>query len=272
MSRIETTFARVREQGSRALIPYLTAGYPAKNDTVALLGALVAGGADIIELGVPFSDPIADGPTIQRASAEALKGGVTMNDVLEMVREFRKTSETPIVLFGAYNPFLHYGLEKFAADASKAGVDGVLIPDLPAEEGDEAEPVLRRHGIDLIYLVAPTTPASRKAQICGRGSGFIYYISLKGVTGARATLKYELEQPLKEIRDCTKLPVAVGFGISTPEQAAVVAHHADAVVVGSALIDVVTKNADSPQLLGNVESFMRSLKSAIENLEAPAAR
>jgi tryptophan synthase alpha chain len=262
MSRIAETFSRLHEQGSRAIIPYLTAGFPTQCDTLPLLEALVAGGADIIELGVPFSDPIADGPTIQRASATALEGGINLPAILEMVRQFRAMNQTPIVLFGAYNPFLHFGLEKFAAAAADAGVDGVLIPDLPTEEGDEVEPLLRAKGLDLIYLVAPTTPAARKSQICGRGSGFIYYISLKGVTGARANLQYELDQPLKEIRDCTKLPVAVGFGISTPEQATRVAQHADGIVVGSALIDLVEKNAKSPEMLTMVEQFIRSLKDA----------
>ncbi|MGI8907306.1 MAG: tryptophan synthase subunit alpha [Candidatus Sumerlaeaceae bacterium] len=272
MSRISETFATLRGDGSRALIPYLTAGYPNRQMTLPLLRALVAGGADIIEVGVPFSDPIADGPTIQRASAEALTGGITLKHILQMVKDFRQESQVPIVLFGAYNPFLHFGLEKFAEAALNAGVDAVLIPDLPAEEADEVEPLLRQLGLDLIYLVAPTTPANRKAEICGRASGFIYYISLKGVTGARATLQYELARPLEEIRACTKLPVAVGFGISTPEQAALVAREADGVVVGSALIDVVTQNRDSVQLADKVQNFIRSLKDAIQNLETPAVR
>lgn len=262
MSRISDTFSRLREQGARAVIPYLTAGFPTKADTLPLLAALVSGGADIIELGVPFSDPIADGPTIQRASAAALKLGVTMADILEIVRQFRLQHNTPIVLFGAYNPFLHFGLEKFADAAQAVGVDGVLIPDLPADEGDEVEPILRARGLDLIYLVAPTTPVSRKAEICGGGSGFIYYISLKGVTGARASLTYELEKPVAEIRACTKLPVVVGFGITTPEQAATVGQHADGIAVGSALIDLVQKNAGTRDLLPRVETFIRSLKEA----------
>lgn len=269
MSRISETFSRLREQGARAVIPYLTSGFPTQADTLPLLSTLVTAGADIIELGVPFSDPIADGPTIQRASAEALKLGITMKDILQIVRQFRAQHNTPVVLFGAYNPFLHFGLENFADAAQAAGVDGVLIPDLPADEGDEVEPVLRARGLDLVYLVAPTTPVSRKAQICGRGSGFIYYISLKGVTGARAALHYELEQPIAEIRACTKLPVVVGFGITTPEQAATVAQHADGIAIGSALIDIIEKNAGSPELLPNVERFIRSLKEA--TLEASVA-
>jgi tryptophan synthase alpha chain len=180
-----------------------------------------------------------------------------------MVREFRKESQTPIVLFGAYNPFFHYGLERFAKDAAAAGADGILIPDLPADEGSEAEPAVRAAGLELIYLIAPTTPLERKRMICSRAGGFIYYISLKGVTGARASLQHDLEKPLAEIRECTKLPVAVGFGISTPAQAAVVAKSADAVVVGSALIDLISKNRNSPGLNGVVEAYMRSMKDSI---------
>jgi tryptophan synthase alpha chain len=272
MSRITDAFTRERERGARALVPYLTAGYPCLENTLPLLNALVAGGADVIELGVPFSDPIADGPTIQRASAEALEHGITLHQILDLVREFRKQSQTPVVLFGAYNPFLHYGLEQFARDAAAAAVDGVLIPDLPADEGDEVEPVLRAQGIDLVYLVAPTTPKSRKSQICGRGSGFIYYISLKGVTGARTSMQYELEQPLEEIRACTNLPVAVGFGITTPEQATTVARHADGGVVGSARIVVIKKNSDAKDQTTKITELIRSLKQATEQVESAAGR
>lgn len=263
MNRLNTTFERIRACGERALIPYLTAGFPDQKATPGLLTALVAGGADIIELGVPFSDPIADGPTIQKASAAALAAGMSVPGVLQIVREFRKESQTPIVLFGAYNPFFHYGLERFAADAASAGADAVLIPDLPVDEGTEAEPALHSAGLELIYLIAPTTPLERKRMICSRAAGFIYYISVKGVTGARAALQHDLEIPLAEIRACTKLPVAVGFGISTPAQAAAVAKSADGVVVGSALIDLISSNRNSPDLNGVVEAYMRSMKDSI---------
>lgn len=262
MSRIAEKFRSLRESGSRALIPYLTGGYPHPDATLELLQALERGGADIIELGVPFSDPIADGPTIQRASTAALEAGTTLPRILEIVAEFRRNSQLPLVLFGAFNPFLHYGLEQFAKDASAAGVDGVLIPDLPAEEGDEVEPVTRKYGLDLIYLVAPTTPRERKSEICRHGSGFLYYISLKGVTGARTSITYELEQPLQEIRQCSDLPVAVGFGISTPEQAVTVARWADGVVVGSALIDVIARAGDAAPR--EAETFLRSIRNALD--------
>lgn len=264
MSRISKTFESLKSTGCRAIIPYLTAGFPTPEHTVSLLQALEAGGADVIELGVPFSDPIADGPTIQRASAVALEHGVTVPWVLKTLQEFRATgSEVPVVLFGAYNPLFHYGLEKFATDAAQAGADGVLIADLPADEGDEVEPVLAKAGLDLIYLVAPTTPRERKKQICNRGSGFIYYISVKGVTGARAELSYQLDQPLEEIRACSELPVAVGFGISTPAQAAAVAQVADGIIVGSALIDLVQRKAEDADLLKEVAAYIRSLKDAV---------
>lgn len=245
-------------------MPFLTAGYPSPQHTVSILQALVRGGADIIELGVPFSDPVADGPTIQKASNIALAKGTNLVGVLEIVREFRKTDNTTgIVLFGAYNPFLHYGFARFAKDAKEAGADGVLIPDVPADEADEIAPILKEYDLNIIELVAPTSTKERKKLICSVGTGFIYYISVRGVTGARSNMQFELDEPIAEIRACTDLPVAVGFGVSTPEQAADVAKVADGVVVGSALIDVITKNMDSENLLGEIESYMKSLKDAI---------
>jgi len=266
MSRLSEKFKNLQSNGQRALIPYLSAGYPEPRHTVALLQALERGGADIIELGVPFSDPLADGPTIQKASAVALDHGVTLAMVLQMVRDFRATgSDTPIVLFGAYNPYLHYGFEKFAADASAAGADAVLIADLPADDADEATPILKAHGLDLICLIAPTSNLERKRLICEHGSGFLYYISVKGVTGARESQKFDLEKEIAEVRQCSDLPIAVGFGISTPEQAATVGTWADGVVVGSALINVITQNADKGDeaMYRAAEDYMMSLKKAL---------
>lgn len=264
MSRIASTFAALRARRARALVPYLTAGFPTSAHTVPLLHALVRGGADVIELGVPFSDPIADGPTIQRASVESLKNGTSLAGILQSVREFRLTdTATPIVLFGAYNPFLRYGFDKLPADAAAAGVDGLLIADLPADEAPEILPAVRAAGLDLIHLIAPTTPAARKAEIAATASGFIYYISLKGVTGARTDLTADLAVPMAEIRAATDLPVAVGFGISTPAQAATVGALADGVVVGSALIDLIFKNADGGELESLVEKFMSDMKAAL---------
>jgi tryptophan synthase alpha chain len=266
MSRLSEKFKTLRTQGERALIPYLTAGYPHPRHTVKIMQHLERGGADVIELGVPFSDPLADGPTIQKSSAVALGHGVTLSSVLDMVREFRATgSETPVVIFGAYNPYFHYGMEKFAADARAAGADAVLIADLPADDADEVAPVLKAEGLDLICLIAPTSNLERKRMICSHGSGFLYYISVKGVTGARETQQFELEQAIAEIKECSDLPVAVGFGISTPEQAAKVGGWADGVIVGSALINVITKAAEGSEnaMYPAVEDYMRSLKEAL---------
>lgn len=262
-NRIDEMFAALREKGECALIPYLTGGFPHLDRTVELMHALEAGGVDLIELGVPFSDPIADGPTIQRASSEALDAGTTVPGVLKALKEFRSKSDIPVILFGAYNPFFHYGLDRFAADAAAAGADGVLIPDVPADEADEVRPVLQAAGLHLISLVAPTTQKQRKQEICNCSTGFIYYISVKGVTGARASVSADLEDPVRELRACSQLPVAVGFGISTPEQAAAVACMAEGVVVGSALIDLISRERDSSKLPAKVTEFMRSLKQAM---------
>jgi tryptophan synthase alpha chain len=271
MSRINQAFDRARANGSHALMPYLTAGFPTLDQTTPLLNALVAGGADIIELGVPFSDPVADGPTIQRASLRSLQNGITVAKVLGMVREFRQgNSETPIILFGAYNPFLCYGLEKLVADAADAGADGFLIPDVPLEENDEVTPLLKARGLDLIPLVAPTSTPDRQRRICEDATGFIYYISVKGVTGARKDLSFELSGVMKQLRACTSLPLAVGFGISTPTQAAEVAECADGIVVGSALIDLIQNNESNPALMQTVTDYMRSLKDAISRQEKSA--
>jgi tryptophan synthase alpha chain len=270
-NRIDEMFARARGEKQGALIPYLTSGFPSPEHTVSLLSALDSGGADLIELGVPFSDPIADGPTIQRASSEALEAGATLASTIESVRSFRKSSQTPLILFGAYNPFFHYGLERLADDAAAAGADGLLIPDVPAEEADEVRPILEARGLHLILLIAPTTPLERKRDICSNAKGFLYYISLKGVTGARSSFTFELQQPISEIRSCTDLPVAVGFGIGTPEQAAAVSSIADGVVVGSALIDLISKNRDKTDLPAIVTQFIRSMKQALRGIPSSAS-
>lgn len=267
MNRIDRRFSELRASGQKALIPYLTAGYPSAELTLPLLKALDAAGVDVIELGVPFSDPIADGPTIQRASATALARGIKVPAILEIVRRFRKDSETPIVLFGAYNPFLHYGVEKFVKDAAQAGADGLLIPDMPVEEAAEIKPSLEKAGLHLIELIAPTTPPDRQEKICAQGSGFIYFISVKGVTGARTTVRFDVSDSIEEIRKHTDLPVVVGFGIATPEQAADVARTADGSVVGSSLIDFIGKNENSPELPTLVRQFMAEFKQAMRAIQ-----
>lgn len=274
MNRLSQKFINLRSNGERALIPYLTAGYPTPQHTVSIMHALRKGGADIIELGVPFSDPLADGPTIQAASSIALNHGVTLTSVIDMVRQFRADDpETPVILFGAYNPYFHYGFEKFATDAKAAGADGVLIADIPADNAAEVAPTLKKHDLHLICLIAPTSDINRKKMICQHGTGFLYYISVKGVTGARRDQTFELSETINEIRQFTDTPVAVGFGISTPAQAAQVGQYADGVIVGSALIDLITQNNSQPtQTLSQaVTDYMRSLKDALPRQETAHA-
>jgi tryptophan synthase alpha chain len=247
VSRIAGRFARLRSEGRKALIPFVTAGDPTPAVTVPLMRALVAAGADVIELGVPFSDPMADGPVIQRASERALANGVRLADVLAMVGEFRREDpDTPVVLMGYLNPVEAMGYEAFAAAAARAGVDGVLTVDLPPEEGEDLVAGLRRHGLDPIFLLAPTSPPERVRVICEHASGFVYYVSLKGVTGASRLDVSEVERRLRAIRTCTDLPIGVGFGIGDPASAARVAAVSDAVVVGSALVRQVEDLAATP--------------------------
>lgn len=247
MSRIAACFVRLGAAGRKALIPYVIAGDPHPGVTVPLMHALVKAGADIIELGVPFSDPMADGPVIQQACERALIHHVSLRQVLELVRTFRSEDvTTPVVLMGYLNPLEAMGYEPFAAAAARAGVDGVLTVDLPPEEGEVLVGHLRRYGMDPIFLLAPTTTPSRVKKICAAASGFVYYVSLKGVTGA-ATLDVEaVASKLKEIRTVTKLPIGVGFGIRDGASAARVAAVADAVVVGSVLVSRIGALADSP--------------------------
>jgi tryptophan synthase alpha chain len=240
MSRIESALAATREQGRTALAPFLTIGYP---DAAALPGlamALVEGGADMLELGVPFSDPLADGATIQRASFVALQHGVTTAACLEAVRALRARGlEVPVLLMGYYNPILAYGPEAFAADAAAAGVDGLIVVDLPPEEASPLQGGCRARGLDLVYLLAPTSTAERVALVARQASGFIYCVSVAGVTGARSSLPPELPAFVEGVRRQTTLPLAVGFGISRREHVEAVGRIAEVAVVGSALIDII---------------------------------
>jgi tryptophan synthase alpha chain len=270
MSRIEQAIRQEVAAGRRALIPYLTAGFPDLGATPDLLLSLADAGADVIELGVPFSDPIADGPTIQKACTKALEAGCTTRAVLEYVRQFRKLRSTPVVLFGAYNPFLHYGMEKFCTEAAEAGVNGLLLPDLPADEGEEVRPIARAHDLDLVFLVAPTTPPDRQAKISALSTGFVYYISLKGVTGARAAVSEDMIAPVNSLRSVSPVPVAVGFGISTPDQARLVGSVAEGVIVGSALINTV-EHAEPAVRAKAAGEFLATLKSAVADLGPLAA-
>ena len=268
MSRIAARFTELRQTGSAALIPYVTAGDPNPEITVPLMHTLVKSGADILELGVPFSDPMADGPVIQRATERALKHHVSLRDVLDMVRQFRaQDPDTPVVLMGYLNPVEVMGYETFAAAAAEAGVDGVLTVDCPPEEGHGLVAALRRQQLDPIFLIAPTSHLGRIERITGAASGFVYYVSLKGVTGAANLALDEVAKKLDEIRSVTDLPLGVGFGIKDAEMAGRVAQIADAVVVGSALVSRIEANADAPERiheeLGDLLSRMRTAMNAV---------
>lgn len=264
MSRISDTFARCRAQGSKALVTFITAGDPNLAATEELIPLLERNGADIIELGVPFSDPMADGPTIQLASERALAAGTTLDKILATVKAVRRRTQVPIILMGYYNPLLNYGLERFASDAAAAGVDGVLVVDLPPEEADELQSCTDRHGLDLIFLLTPTSDAARLRKVTRRARGFIYYVSVTGVTGARRDVERSIGANVAAIKAQTAVPVVVGFGVSTPEQAAEVAAAGDGVVVGSAIVKLFEQHRDTA-LQSAVGEFTAGLKRAIAN-------
>ena len=261
--RIERLFVRCREEKRAAFIPYICAGDPKFARTVEIALALEKTGADLLELGVPFSDPLADGIVNQLAAQRALEAGATVSGVLKCVCEIRSTSEIPIVLYTYLNPLLRYGLDVFERDAADAGVDGLLILDLPPEEDPNDSRGNKNENLLRIRLIAPTTPAARIAAIAAAARGFIYYVSREGVTGARDSIAESLKQKLTIIRQRTRLPIAVGFGISNPEQAATVARMADAVVVGSAIVDLIGKVVDREDLADRVGKFVSPIVSAI---------
>jgi tryptophan synthase alpha chain len=252
-------FAAARGEHRAALIPYITAGHPRPADTAAILTGLADDGADVIELGVPFSDPLADGPTIQRSSFEAIEQGVDLRWTLDALADFRAVRQTPVVLFTYLNPLLRHGMERFLADAADAGAQGVLLTDLPVGADPALEARIDASPLDLIRLVAPTTRPERVRVIAAAARGFLYYVSRTGVTGARQELAEGLAAEVEEVRAATSVPVAVGFGISTPEQAATVARVADGVVVGSALVE--TLRAEGVEA---GRAYLRSLRRAVE--------
>lgn len=267
MTRIGTRFDALKSSGRKALIPYLTAGDPGPDATVGLMHALADAGADLLEVGVPFSDPQSDGPVIQDACQRALAHGVSLRHVLDMVARFREDDqETPVVLMGYTNPVEAMGSEVFAEAAAQAGVDGVIMVDLPPEEGGDLIEELIQRGIDPIFLVAPTTAAERMARICNAARGFVYYVSLKGVTGAATLAHDEIEGKLNEIRSHTDLPIGVGFGIRDAESAARISAYADAIVVGSAVVSRIAEHGSDPQALDQeLRSFVGSLRSALDH-------
>ena len=240
-TRISKRFTVLRDAGELGLVAYITAGDPSLDATHKFVLALAEAGADVIELGVPFSDPLADGPTIQRASERALKSGTTLAGVLDLVRRIRQSSEVPLVLFSYYNPILQMGLERFATAASQAGADGVLATDLTPEESEEYSPILHAHNLNTIFLAAPTSSDERLQKIAACSSGFLYLISRTGVTGAKDSLSDELPALLRRVHRFTDLPVAVGFGISLPGHVSILGGLADAAVVGSALVAEIEK-------------------------------
>ena len=253
MSRIAATFARLKKEGRKALIPFITAGDPDPASCVPLMHALVAGGADILELGVPFSDPMADGPVIQRSSERALKHGVSLRNVIGYVAEFRKTNaDTPVVLFGYANPVESMGVDAFAAAAKAAGIDGVLVVDYPPEEAELLVATLDAAGLDTVFLLSPTTSDARLKQVAALGRGYLYYVSLKGVTGAANIDVADVTQRIARIRSHTKLPVGVGFGIRDGETARVIAGIADAVVIGSRLVQEIESSTLSRHFKSSV--------------------
>lgn len=264
MSRIAATFAALREQKRKALIPFVTAGDPELATTVPLMHALAAAGADVIELGVPFSDPMADGPTIQRASERALHNGTSLRHVLGFVAEFRKTDDhTPLVLMGYANPIEAMGCETFAVAARNAGVDGVLVVDYPPEESVELSALLVRNGIDPIFLIAPTTVDARIEQIALLARGYVYYVSLRGVTGSANLDIGEITRKIGQLRARVKIPIGVGFGIRDGKTARAVADVADAVVIGSRLVEEIEKSPPG-RALDNVCVLVRDIRAAID--------
>ncbi len=261
--RIQNKFRELRKKGKAALVTYITVGDPSLELTPDIVLNLEKSGADIIELGVPFSDPMADGPAIQIASERALRSGTTLSGVLDVVGKIRKQSDIPIILFGYYNPFLAYGLREFSKDARDADADGVLVVDLPPEEASEFKIHTDKLGLDMVFLLAPTSTVDRIKLVVKRGSGFVYLVSVTGVTGERPTMDYSLEALVQEIKKHTKLPVGIGFGVSTPEQAGRIAKFADAVIVGSALVRIIEKyGRNGKGLFGEISGFVKKISQA----------
>jgi tryptophan synthase alpha chain len=259
MSRIASVFSRT---GHKALIPYVTVGYPSIEDTLEVVPLLAGSGCDIVELGIPFSDPLADGVTIQKASFSALKNGVTPKLCLEVAKELSRKVNIPLVFMTYFNPVLSYGLEEFCSACARSGVDGLIIPDLSPDEGSELEAVTQRHSLDLIYLLAPTSAEERIRLVADRARGFIYLVSVTGVTGTRSNLPSELGNFVARVRKVAKQPLCVGFGISTPEQARQVAQIADGVIIGSRIIQLM--ETDGPAAVGN---FVMELRHTLDKTD-----
>ncbi len=265
MSRIQKRFDWLKSKNEKALVAFITAGDPDLKSTKELFSEIEEGGADIIELGVPFSDPLADGPVIQASSLRSLKSGTTLKKIIRLVREIRQSSQLPIVLMTSFNPVFVYGQKAFVKDAVEAGVDGVIVPDLPPEEAGEFDRQAEAQGLDLIYLLAPTSTPERIKMIGSQSRGFIYYISLTGVTGVRSSLAQGVEEKVSRIKQATALPVLIGFGISGPEQAKAASGFSDGVIVGSAIVRMIEECPDPGERQEKVRVFVRNMKQALQN-------
>lgn len=262
MGRIKRKFRSLRDKGEKAVIVYLTAGDPSLERTKEIILGLDAAGVDILEIGVPFSDPTADGPIIQAASQRALQNGATLSGILDMIESLREVSEIPIVLFGYYNPIFIYGNERFAKRAKEAGVDGILVVDLPPEESTDLRRYTDRSGIDFISLIAPTTSTERIRKISRDATGFLYCISITGVTGTARPQVVDIKRDVERIRKITALPLAVGFGISTPQQAGEIAPYVDGIVIGSAFVRLIEENRDRVDMIHIVSDYVRKMKKS----------
>jgi len=260
VSSISAVFS---QPGHKALISYITVGYPSLEATLKVVPLLADGGCDIVELGIPFSDPLADGTTIQKASFQALQNGITLQRCFEVAGQLSQKVKTPLVFMTYFNPVLSYGLDKFCRDCARSGVSGLIIPDLPPEEGDEIEAMARKQGLDVVYLLAPTSTEARIKLVAGRAGGFIYLVSVTGVTGARERLPQNLAAFVTRVRKIARQPLCVGFGISTPEQAKEVARIADGVIVGSRLIQLM----EADRSLAEVAGFIRELRRALDQAD-----
>ena len=264
-NRIDTLFARLKSEAKPAMIAYITGGDPKLSTSAKVALEMEKAGVDLLELGIPFSDPLADGATIQMAAGRALAAGASVPGILDLVREIRKTSQIPIVLFAYLNPVYIYGFEKFQQDAAAAGADGLLLLDLPPQEAARNSELASTHGLKSIRLIAPTTPPERLKEITDSAEGFIYYVSREGVTGEQTSLSTDIAERVAAIRALTKVPVAVGFGISNPEQAATVAGLADGVVVGSAIVRQIAEIGDTPELPAKIADFVRPIAEAVHH-------
>lgn len=256
MNRIDQAFKELKRKNKKALIPYIMAGDPDLDSTKDLVAELESTGADIIELGVPFSDPLADGPTIQRASERSLQHGTTLRKVLALVKEIRKHSQIPLILMTYYNPVFKFGIQRFVKEAVSAGVDGTIIPDLIPDEADDFISTAKQHGLDTIFLLAPTSTQERIRKVSKASNGFIYYVSITGITGSKLAMGTAMKNTLNSIKTLSKKPVAVGFGISNPEEASAAARLADGIIIGSAIVKLIAEGK-------GINKFVRSIRKAI---------